>query len=146
MIILALRTLAVIRPEQKMPCDWRSSSHLCYPQKGFFKDSLELCRCSGKVLSALAAVVISLVPIGSSASRERETGCLPGEALFICLGGFPPSRPTTVWLGTYWSLSIFPHLPKGKKMLKYQAGSHWKCEIFYQNLEQSFFLCSISAS
>lgn len=92
--------------------------HICAILKeGFFKDSLELCRCSSKVLSALAAVVISLVPIGSSASRERERepDCLPGEALFIRLSGFPPSRPTTVWLGTYWSLLIHPHLPKSKK-------------------------------
>lgn len=51
--------------------------HICAILKeGFFKDSLELCRCSGKVLPALDAVVISLVSIGSPSSRERD-GLLP---------------------------------------------------------------------
>lgn len=52
---------------------------------------------------------------GSSASRER--GCSPGEPPFVRLSSFPPSRPTAVWLGTYWPLSIFPYLPKVERYL-----------------------------
>lgn len=113
--------------EKKMPSYLRSSfKSWPFSKRASLKIALDRADAAHRVLFAPAAVVIGLVPVGSAASREGEgeTGYLPGEAHFICLSGFPPSRPTTVWLGTYWPWLIFPDLLKwGKKIVKMQGGS-----------------------
>ena len=71
-IICALRTLGVIRPEKENATRLKKFfTSAPSSKRAPFKDSLELCRCSRQSVCS-CAVVISLVPIGSSASRERE--------------------------------------------------------------------------
>lgn len=71
-IIRALRTLGVIRPEKGNATRLKKFfTSAPSSKRAPFKDSLELCRCSRQSVCS-CAVVISLVPIGSSASRERE--------------------------------------------------------------------------
>lgn len=101
--------------EKKM-ASYLRSSFKSWPssKRASLKIALDRADVARRVLFAPAAVVIGLVPVGSAASREGEgeTAYLPGEAHFICLSGFPPCRPTTVWLGTYWPWLIFPDLLK----------------------------------
>lgn len=129
--------------EKKMPCYLRSSfKSLPSSKRASVKIALDRADAARRVLFAPAAVVIGLVPVGSAASRggDGETGYLPGEAHFTCLSGFPPSRPTTVWLGTYWPWLIFPDLLKrGKKIVKCKALTRSLFKVL--NMNKNFWSC-----
>lgn len=90
-IVFALRTLAVIRPEKENAM-WLKKFFTSEPfsKRAPLKTALNRADAAAgkkKMLSARAAVVISLVPFGS----QRETGRLPGEAPSICAS--VPSLP-----------------------------------------------------